>query len=62
VNNTRLIECAFPLKQASLDSVHDGSRRMTIPQAVQEVIESAVHAAVKEGTLWLTSGPASIFG
>jgi hypothetical protein len=34
---------------------------VTIPQAAQEVIESAVHAAVKEGTLWLTSGPASVF-
>jgi hypothetical protein len=28
---------------------------------VEEVIESAVHAAVKGGTLWLTAGPASIF-
>jgi len=34
---------------------------VTIPQAEGEVIEAAVHAAVKEGTLWLTSGPASIF-
>ena len=33
---------------------------VTIPQAVQEVIETAVHAAVKEGTLWLTAGPASV--
>ena len=34
---------------------------VTIPQAEGEVIEAAVHAAVKEGTLWLTSGPASVF-
>ena len=34
---------------------------VTIPQAVQEVIEAAVYAAVQEGTLWLTSGPASVF-
>ena len=32
-----------------------------IPQAEGAVIEAAVHAAVKEGTLWLTSGPASVF-
>jgi hypothetical protein len=34
---------------------------VTIPQAEGEVIEAAVHAAVKEGTLWLTSGPTSVF-
>ena len=34
---------------------------VTIPQAEGEVIEAAAHAAVKEGTLWLTAGPASIF-
>ena len=34
---------------------------VTIPQAEGEVIEAAVHASVKEGTLWLTSGPASVF-
>jgi len=34
---------------------------VTIPQAEGKVIAAAVHAAVKEGTLWLTSGPASIF-
>jgi hypothetical protein len=34
---------------------------VTIPQAEGEVIEAVVHAAVKEGTLWLTSGPASVF-
>ncbi len=33
---------------------------VTIPQAEGEVIDAAVHAAVKEGTLWLTSGPTSI--
>jgi len=34
---------------------------VTIPQAEGEVIEAAVHTAVKEGTLWLTAGPASLF-
>jgi hypothetical protein len=33
---------------------------VTIPQATQEVLEAAVHAAVKEGRLWLISGPASV--
>ena len=32
----------------------------TIPQAEGDVIEAAIHAAVQEGLLWLTSGPASI--
>ncbi len=34
---------------------------VTIPQAEGEVIAAAVHTAIKEGTLWLTSGPTSIF-
>src|SRR5437867_2125005 len=35
---------------------------VTIPQAERAVIEAAVHAAVRDGTLWLTAGPASICG
>jgi hypothetical protein len=34
---------------------------VTIPQAEREVVEAAIHTAVKEGTLWLTSGPTSVF-
>lgn len=34
---------------------------VTIPKAEPEVIDAAVHRAVKEGKLWLTSGPASIW-
>jgi transcriptional regulator with XRE-family HTH domain len=33
---------------------------MTIPQAERAVVEEAVHSAVRDGKLWLTSGPASI--
>lgn len=36
--------------------------RLTIPKAERAIIESAVRAAVQEGKLWLTSGPASILG
>jgi len=35
---------------------------MQIPKAAQEVVETAIHAAVADGTIWLLSGPASIFG
>jgi hypothetical protein len=35
---------------------------VTIPKAERAVIEAAVHAAVRDGTLWLTAGPASICG
>lgn len=35
---------------------------VTIPQAERRVVEAAIHAAVRDGKLWLTSGPASIFG
>jgi hypothetical protein len=34
---------------------------VTIPQAPRVVVEAAIHAAVREGKLWLTRGPASIF-
>ena len=33
---------------------------ITIPKADSQVVEQAVHDAVKAGTLWLTSGPTSI--
>jgi hypothetical protein len=33
-----------------------------IPKAGRTVVEDAIRAAVHEGTLWLTSGPASILG
>src|SRR5712691_11500875 len=33
---------------------------VTIPQAERAVVEAAVHSAVGDGKLWLTSGPASI--
>jgi hypothetical protein len=34
---------------------------IAIPKAGKAVIESAIETAVKEGRLWLTSGPASVF-
>jgi len=34
---------------------------VAIPKADKAVIETAIEAAVKEGRLWLTSGPASVF-
>ncbi|MBI4642080.1 MAG: hypothetical protein HY731_15440, partial [Candidatus Tectomicrobia bacterium] len=33
---------------------------LTIPKADRDVVEAAVYAVVKDGKLWLTSGPASI--
>src|SRR5207249_2465423 len=33
---------------------------MTIPSATPEVVDAAIHAAVRLGKLWLTAGPASI--
>src|SRR5207245_6943123 len=36
--------------------------RVTVPKAEREIVDSAVRAAVQEGILWLTSGPASILG
>jgi hypothetical protein len=36
--------------------------RLAVPKAERAVVESAVRAAVCEGKLWLTSGPASILG
>ncbi len=33
---------------------------VTIPKAEKEVVDAAVHLAVRSGKLWLTSGPASI--
>lgn len=35
---------------------------VTIPKAERAVIDMAVRAAVKAGSLWLTSGPASVLG
>ncbi len=35
---------------------------MRIPKAKPEVVEKAIHAAVEDSTIWLLSGPASIFG
>ncbi|MEI6149812.1 MAG: DUF499 domain-containing protein, partial [bacterium] len=35
---------------------------MQIPKAAQEVIETAIAAAVAEGSIWMLSGPASILG
>ena len=35
---------------------------MRVPKAAQEVVEKAISAAVEDGTIWLLSGPASIFG
>ena len=35
---------------------------MRIPKAPQEVVERAINAAVEDGTIWLLSEPASIFG
>ncbi|MGE0825940.1 MAG: DUF499 domain-containing protein [Candidatus Binatia bacterium] len=34
---------------------------VTIPKVERAIIEAAVQTAVRDGTLWLTSGPASIF-
>ena len=34
---------------------------VTIPQAEQPVVDAAIQTAVKNGKLWLTSGPASIW-
>jgi Protein of unknown function (DUF499) len=34
---------------------------VAIPKAEKSVVESAIETAVKEGRLWLTSGPASVF-
>jgi hypothetical protein len=34
---------------------------VVIPKATKAVVESAIEAAVKEGRLWLISGPASVF-
>lgn len=34
---------------------------ITIPKVERAVIEAAVHAAVRDGKLWLTAGPASIY-
>ncbi|RIK82262.1 hypothetical protein DCC62_00525 [candidate division KSB1 bacterium] len=33
-----------------------------IPKAERSVVETAIHAAVRDGVLWLTSGPASVLG
>jgi hypothetical protein len=35
---------------------------VTVPKAVRETLAAAVAEAVKQGKLWLTSGPASILG
>ncbi len=35
---------------------------MQIPKAAQEVVETAIAAAVADGAIWLLSGPASILG
>jgi len=35
---------------------------MQIPKASQEVVETAIAAAVEDGAIWLLSGPASILG
>ena len=32
-----------------------------IPKAPPEIVESTIREAVRAGTAWLTSGPASIF-
>jgi hypothetical protein len=37
-------------------------QQVAIPRAERGVVEAAVRAAVQEGRLWLTSGPASILG
>ncbi|MBI4277871.1 MAG: hypothetical protein HY660_05395, partial [Armatimonadetes bacterium] len=34
---------------------------VTIPKAERAVVAAAIHLAVKEGLLWLTSGPASVY-
>jgi hypothetical protein len=38
------------------------SEPLMIPQAERAVVDAAIHAVVKEGKLWLTSGPVSICG
>jgi hypothetical protein len=35
---------------------------LALPAAEREAVDAAIHAAVREGKLWLTSGPASILG
>jgi hypothetical protein len=41
---------------------HEGYEEpIAIPKAGKALIESAIEAAVKEGQLWFTSGPASVF-
>ncbi len=41
---------------------HGYEEPMTVPEAPKEVVLGAVNAAVVNGALWLTSGPASICG
>lgn len=42
---------------------HDGFKEpMQIPKAGQDIIDRAIAAAVENGSVWLVSGPASIWG
>ena len=41
---------------------HEGyEEQLTVPKASPAVVEEAIRRAVVEGTLWLTSGPASVW-
>ncbi|MBI3795502.1 MAG: ATP-binding protein [Deltaproteobacteria bacterium] len=53
--------CAYFSGARVVKSQREGYEEpVTIPQAERAVVEAAVHSAVRDGKLWLTSGPASI--